>query len=607
MAMDSNGTASLPKCFPMNGGNGTYSYSNNSSVQREASMTAKEMIEETIAHNLDIEELVSSSSNTLRIADLGCSVGPNTYISMQQIIDAVERRLEIKGFSSSSSTAHLLEFQIFFNDHITNDFNTLFASFSPEKKYFVAGVPGSFHGRLFPESSIHIVHSAFSLHWLSEVPKEVLIKDSPSWNKGKILYVTASDEVVEAYAAQFAKDMDSILNARAKEIVVGGIMLALMPAFPDEPHCSKDVFGFFYDALASSLLDMAHERKLWWILSTYLFISPVPKRWKLLLNGGNGTYSYSNNSSVQREASMTAKEMIEETIAHNLDIEELVSSSSNTLRIADLGCSVGPNTYISMQQIIDAVERRLEIKGFSSSSKKKYFVAGVPGSFHGRLFPESSIHIVHSAFSLHWLSEVPKEVLIKDSPSWNKGKILYVTASDEVVEAYAAQFAKDMDSILNARAKEIVVGGIMLALMPAFPDEPHCSKDVFGFFYDALASSLLDMAHEGFIEEALVDSFNIPFYFTCPKEMEALVEKNGCFTTLRMELLEYDTEVNEPLDTSKHVTHIRAAMECRITAHFGAGLIDELFDRFDKKAAICRDVDAEHKKGFLLFLALQRK
>lgn len=222
-------------------------------------MTAKAMMEEIIADKLEIEMFSSSSSsNTIRIADLGCSVGPNTFIAMQQIIDAVEKQLRLKGISPP----HLPEFQVFFNDQIANDFNTLFASLPPEKQYFVAGVPGSFHSQLFPRSSIHIVCSSFSLHWLSEVPKEVLIKDSPSWNKGKILYVTASDAVAEAFAAQFAKDMDSILNARAKEIVRGGMMLALTLAFPDGYDRSKDAFGLFYDALASCLRDMALEVSL---------------------------------------------------------------------------------------------------------------------------------------------------------------------------------------------------------------------------------------------------------------------------------------------------------------------------------------------------------
>ncbi|KAL3510420.1 hypothetical protein ACH5RR_029821 [Cinchona calisaya] len=348
------------------------------------------------------------------------------------------------------------------------------------------------------------------------------------------------------------------------------------------------------------------------------------------MNGGNGTYSYSKNSIVQRAASLTAEAMIEEVIAESLDFEKL-SMPPNTFRIADLGCSVGPNTYIAMQHIIVSIVRKYKSKGLgpqlpdfqvffndqttndfntlftSLPPERQYFVAGVPGSFHGQLFPKSSIYMVYSSFAFHWLSEVPKDVLIKHSPAWNRGRIFYTSASDVVAEAYAAQFAKDIDSILNARAKEIVRGGMMISLLTAVPDEYHYSKSGLGLFYDALGSSLLDMAHEGIINEDLVDSFNVPMYVTSPKEMSRLIENNGCFSIERLKLLEYGSDLDVPLDTGKHVTHIRAALEGIITAHFGNEIIDELFDRFDQKATVYRHLDASYRKGFLLFLALKRQ
>ena len=110
------------------------------------------------------------------------------------------------------------------------------------------GVPGSFYDRLFPENSLHIVHSSFALHWLSEVPREVLDKDSPAWNKGEIFYTSSSDEVANAYAAQFAKDI-RFLNLRAKEIVKGGMMILIMPAKRHENHRSQMPGGWFYDSL----------------------------------------------------------------------------------------------------------------------------------------------------------------------------------------------------------------------------------------------------------------------------------------------------------------------------------------------------------------------
>ena len=91
-------------------------------MQRVAASTADAKIAEEITEKLDIKNL-SSTSNTLRIADLGCSVGPNTFAAMHNVIEAMKHKYQIQGPASK-----LPEFQVFYNDHASNDFNTLFAS-----------------------------------------------------------------------------------------------------------------------------------------------------------------------------------------------------------------------------------------------------------------------------------------------------------------------------------------------------------------------------------------------------------------------------------------------------------------------------------------------
>lgn len=74
---------------------------------------------------------------------------------------------------------------------------------------------------------------------------------SPAWNKGLIHYVGASNvEVVNAYFAQFEKDMEIFFNVRAEEIVQGGMMV-LITAFSGYIRLLK-FFG-------SSLMDLANE------------------------------------------------------------------------------------------------------------------------------------------------------------------------------------------------------------------------------------------------------------------------------------------------------------------------------------------------------------
>ena len=218
------------------------------------------MLEEAIAENFDVTSL-SSSSNTIRIADLGCSVGPNTFITMQNLIESMERKGHFQ------DRTNMPEFHLFFNDHTSNDFNTLFNSLPPDRHYFAAGVPGSFHGRLFPKSSLHFVHSSYALQWLSKVPKDLLDKSSPAWNKGKIHYTNASEQVANAYANQFAKDMEVFLDARADEIAVGGMMVVIMPALPDGVRPSQIMSGLFYDFLEQSVVDMVKAvRQSLWVL-----------------------------------------------------------------------------------------------------------------------------------------------------------------------------------------------------------------------------------------------------------------------------------------------------------------------------------------------------
>jgi hypothetical protein len=269
----------------MKGGDGPYSYTRNSSfqvrtslffllflfllnaidttiydfiLQRQGVETAKALINEDIAEKLDINELISSSSSSSKlfsIADLGCSVGPNTIIVVENIMDSV--KLKYQSFGPNNQGA--LEFQVFFNDLPSNDFNELFKSLpSSDRQYFAAGVPGRFQGRLFPKASLHFVHCSYALHWLSKIPKELVDKTSPAWNKGRICFTNASNYVREAYSTQFGKDMESFLNARAQELVCGGLMALTILCLP-EVISGKCLALGLNDLLEACLNEMVEE------------------------------------------------------------------------------------------------------------------------------------------------------------------------------------------------------------------------------------------------------------------------------------------------------------------------------------------------------------
>ncbi|KFK40145.1 hypothetical protein AALP_AA3G336400 [Arabis alpina] len=232
--------------FTMIGGEGPNSYREHSKYQGALLEAAKQMINETISTKLDI----NFTSNLVNIADFGCSSGPNTFAAVQMIIDAVEHKYRQD-----------IEFQVFFNDSPNNDFNTLFKTLPPARKYLATGVPGSFFGRVLPRSSFHVGICSYSLHFVSKIPKEIKDRDSPVWNKD-IQCTGYSKEVAKLYFDQYKIDLGSFLSARAQELVPGGLMLLLGSCLPNGVKMSETVPGMMVDIIGSSLNEIAKQNTL---------------------------------------------------------------------------------------------------------------------------------------------------------------------------------------------------------------------------------------------------------------------------------------------------------------------------------------------------------
>ncbi|CAI9753597.1 unnamed protein product [Fraxinus pennsylvanica] len=342
------------------------------------------------------------------------------------------------------------------------------------------------------------------------------------------------------------------------------------------------------------------------------------------MTGGNGLKSYTKNSSYQRGVIDAAKSHIQGAIAKKLQPENL-----ETFSVADLGCSVGPNTFFAVQNILESV--KLKYKTHEPNSKipefqvffndhsmndfntlfkclppnREYYASGVPGSFYSRLFLRGSLHFVHSSYSLHWLSQVPKEVTNRKSLAWNNGRIYHIHAREEVTKAYSMQHAMDMTNFLSARAEEVVPGGLVAIVVPARPNGTPHAQVIFNMMFDLLGSSLMELSKKGLIDEERVDSFNIPAYCTCPQELEAVIQKNGCFSIERMKSLSTviapDTR-HRPQDVS---LSIRAITEELIREQFGAEILDELFHLFTNKVGEAHQ-DIASGIALNLFLLLKR-
>ncbi|KAH9295711.1 hypothetical protein KI387_039299, partial [Taxus chinensis] len=238
--------ADLEGILCMQGGEGDVSYARNSEAPASAIALSKPFLRRAI----DEIELFSSE-NSLCIADLGCATGANTISTVDFLVEHLKQRYRNNSISPP-------EFEAFFSDLPSNDFNTLFRSLPPRKEngkkkkkkmissgncvrerkrsYYAAGVPGSFYERLFARRKLHVVISLSALHWMSRIPEAVLDKDSFTYNRGRAWIDGAPKQVVEAYAKQSEEDLNAFLACRAEEMISGGLLFLLMAGRND---CEK--------------------------------------------------------------------------------------------------------------------------------------------------------------------------------------------------------------------------------------------------------------------------------------------------------------------------------------------------------------------------------
>ncbi|KAL6010956.1 hypothetical protein ACLOJK_001399 [Asimina triloba] len=327
----------------------------------------------------------------------------------------------------------------------------------------------------------------------------------------------------------------------------------------------------------------------------------------IAMNGGDGPNSYAQNSHFQREGVKQALLLVKDVVSQKLEIGCGPNAAANPtiFRVADLGCSVGSNAITVVRTVLEEVERKYKSRGIhvpefqvffndnvsndfntlfrSLPLDRRYFAAGVPGTFHGRLFPEATMNIFHSSYSLTWLSRAPEELLDRKSGAWNGGRIFYAGATEAVVEAYLAQFSKDMERFLSARAVEMADQGLMVLLLQCRLDEIHPSKSIFEVGFSYLGSCLNDMANEGILDEDKVDTFNLPIYIPSALEMKNVVQKNGRFSIEMLQLVPHQSSLGEPGYSLVASLHVRATLEGIISKHFGDHIIDDLFKRFTAK------------------------
>ncbi|KAH0976003.1 hypothetical protein GBA52_017902 [Prunus armeniaca] len=107
-------------------------------------------------------------------------------------------------------------------------------------------------------------------------------------------------------------------------------------------------------------------------------------------------------------------------------------------------------------------------------------------------------------------------------------------------------------------------------------------------------------AYQGVVREEKVDSFNIPIYTTSPQELQAAVEKNGCFSAEKMENLPRISALDIENVTRRAqliAYHVRAATEGLIKQQLGDEILDELLGLYSKKLEQQPSISESGKRG----------
>ncbi|KAJ4949768.1 hypothetical protein NE237_014252 [Protea cynaroides] len=326
----------------------------------------------------------------------------------------------------------------------------------------------------------------------------------------------------------------------------------------------------------------------------------------LHMNRGNGETSYANNSKLQKLVITKAKPVVIGSIS-----DLYTTNLPQCLRVADLGCSSGPNTLLVITEIIEVIDEICHQLNHNTSEFQEFLndlpnndfntifktlptfyeklrkekgenfgpcsIMGIPGSFYERVLPSTTVDFFHSSSSIHWLSQVPPMGEI------NKGNIYLCAPSIH------GTISKRLSLFLSLCSKEITQRGRMVLTVLG-----RRSKNPFGkecYYWELLSKSLNDLVSEGLIEEAKVDSFNFPFYVPSRKEVETIICREGSFYLDHLEIFDVKWDGSDDDDnkefiferfiTGKKMAKLtRAVVEPLIAYQFGDAVIDALFNRY---------------------------
>ncbi|KAG8072157.1 hypothetical protein GUJ93_ZPchr0006g43331 [Zizania palustris] len=315
----------------------------------------------------------------------------------------------------------------------------------------------------------------------------------------------------------------------------------------------------------------------------------------------------------------------------------LLSLPAGKMIVTDLGCSSGPNTLLVVSEVLAAVANRCgeqpasahhvqlqfflndlsgndfnllfqSLEPFKKLTAKEmgeagppYYIAGLPGSFYTRLFPDRTVHLFHCSYCLMWRSKVPDE--LARGAVVNVGNMyIWETTPPAVVKLYQELFQKDFSLFLKLRYSELVSGGQMVLTFLGRKNSDVLRGEE-NFLCRLLAQALEALVHQGRVEEEKLDTFNLPLYTPSLEEVKEVVRQCELFDINHVELFEsnWDPQDDDDDDDSNDLQRlqvvdsvrsgvnvakcIRAVLEPLVARHFGGCIVDDLFEMYAHNVA----------------------
>jgi SAM dependent carboxyl methyltransferase len=239
-----------------------------------------------------------------------------------------------------------------------------------------------------------------------------------------------------------------------------------------------------------------------------------------------------------------------------------------TYVIADYGASTGRNSVGSLRTAVDAVRaidadrpicaihNDLPTNDWNTlfanltADEGSYLHAAGPTvvplasavSFFEPATPARTVHLGMSFSAAHWLREQP-DVTVPEG-------FYSCEATGKVREALARQAADDWTTFLTARAADLAPGGRMIVQMvgtdtTTSPGDPLVTARAL---LRAMAEVAGEMAHDGVLDPAAVESYLLPVYARTIDEIRAPFSRAPVEAELTLETASVDRVANPYLD-----------------------------------------------------------